>query len=207
MSSVNSDKEHRDIQKHIAKVLLGVGIFITCDKCRKQNYALPEELPGKYYTCKYCKKEIKYAESIFKELLVKADLDMKDKSFRDAVFNCYSALEVYLAESIRWILEIQDIPKEIIDYIFKKRPSIEDFIELLNNYVSSKINYGKEIKPLTELRNNVIHRGYKPKPKETTDCFMEVKGLISKIDADISQSPKVKSFTIRRAAKKLLYKI
>ena len=182
----------REVSRMCSEVIKK-GFFITCDKCGRQNFVLPEKVYGKYYECQYCNKEIEKIGSIFRELLHKAGLDIKNSSFREVVFNCYSALEVFLSETGRWILELQDVPKEIVNYIFKKRISVEGYVELLNNYMSDKLNYDREIKSITVLRNDVVHRGYKPKPTETIDCFKRVSDLILKVWENIELSFKKKA--------------
>ena len=205
LTETSSDKGFKEISP-LAKVLKEC-VHFTCPNCGKSDITFPEQFYGKYYVCRYCGKEIKETEiPLFIELLHKASLDIKNSSYRDALVNSYSALEVFLSKNVLRVLKLQEVPEEVINYIFDKKPSVKDYLELLNNYISNKLNYDKVIKATTELRNKIVHKGYKPKPTETKDSFKQVIDLMLNLQEQKKVSPIFKLYAKRKAIKNLLKK-
>ena len=192
-------------QKSLLAEALERCITIPCPKCGSKNFTFPEQVYGKYFICSNCKKGIKELEiPLWLELLRKAAIDIENCSYRDAIFNLFSALEVYLSGVMNWIFSVQEVPNAIVNHIMK-RINTKDCVALLNNYISmNKLNYNKVIKTSVELRNKIIHKGYKPEPNEVREAFRQVGGLIMKLGKFRENPTELKPYLRMKAMKELL---
>lgn len=111
-------------------------------------------------------------------LVNKANNDLRSNDYRGCVLNCSSAIEVTIRQKLEQYLEDNNIPKELVTYMFSQANGYMKYIELLKRLKLPTSNNDQIKIDVMDIRNCVIHGGFTPKFKVAEKCLSITKEFL-----------------------------
>jgi len=125
----------------------GHGYQATCSKCQKRVVVV-WELPHYFY----------------RELMLYANSHLYEQEYRAAVIEAHTALDVFVRTWAQDALRSLGTPDTVVDHILKAKRT-KPLIDMVKALYPS-IGFTKPPEAIFTVRNDVVHKGKKPRHEE-----------------------------------------